>query len=88
MTIILTPIRYRRLLVLAHRFLARLLSERQSSSRLAPLGIDTCRTLWTLDKREWRSDIARTLQSLYRPIYVDVDGRCSSDRVNEESQQL
>lgn len=38
-------IRYGRV-VLALRYLLRLLSECHATSHLAPLGIDTCRTMW------------------------------------------
>ncbi|KAK0441757.1 uncharacterized protein EV420DRAFT_1223945, partial [Desarmillaria tabescens] len=58
-----TPIRYRRV-ILALRYLLRLLAGRQTTSKLAPLGIDACRALWYQNKSNWLGDIATVLQSL------------------------
>ncbi|PBK84598.1 hypothetical protein ARMGADRAFT_861930, partial [Armillaria gallica] len=58
-----TLIRYRQL-ILTLGYLLRLLAERVTSSKLAPLGIDACHVLWCQGRRNWLSDIAIVLQRL------------------------
>ncbi len=73
-----TPIHYRRL-ILALRYLLRLLSER-TTSKLAPLGLDVCIELGRLRKRNWLTTV---LERLYHPILVDINEILSSDHVHE-----
>ncbi len=76
-----TPIRYRRL-ILALTYLLRFLSE-QTSSKLAPCGLDACSELARLGKRNCLTDITTVLGHLYHPIHADINGLLSSDRVHE-----
>ncbi len=76
------PLRYRRL-ILTLRYLLSLLSIRHTSSKLAPLGIDTCEALWQQGKRNRLGDSANALQHLYRPIVATLNDSSSTERVND-----
>ncbi len=74
------PIHYRRI-ILTLRYLLRLLSERETTTRLAPWGIDACREMWTVGKRCWLGDIANALLHLYHPIHASLEDLCDSVKV-------
>ncbi|KAK0209784.1 hypothetical protein IW262DRAFT_1468486 [Armillaria fumosa] len=75
-----TLIRYRRI-VLALRYLMRQLTERGTTTRLAPLGIDACREVWMVGKKCWLTDIADALLRLYHPVHASLDDLCDPVRV-------
>ncbi|KAK0460838.1 hypothetical protein IW261DRAFT_1349287 [Armillaria novae-zelandiae] len=75
-----TPVRYQRM-ILVMRYLQCLLSERTTTTRLAPLGVDACQDLWSAGKKCWLTDIAHALRSLYHPINVCLDDLCDPRHV-------